>query len=143
MSGKKLPPPVRRAGRLTVSGTFRQFVLDQLEELGDVAPRAMFGCVGLYRRGIFFGIVAGDVLYLKVDDSTRTKFEAAGSTPFEPYADDPMSTSYYSVPVEVLESAPTLVEWARRAVIAAGATKPKPGAKSRTPTSAARPAKRR
>ena len=51
--------------------SYRQFVLDQFEELGEVAPRAMFGGVGLYRRGVFFGIIARDVLYLKVDDLNR------------------------------------------------------------------------
>ena len=49
----------------------RAFVLDQLDELGDVVPRAMFGGVGLYCRGVFFGIMARDVLYLKVDDRNR------------------------------------------------------------------------
>jgi DNA transformation protein len=133
---------------LRVSGSVREFVIDQLAGLEALRARPMFGGVGLYAGDVFFGIVAADVLYLKVDDSTRAKYEAAGSTPFKPYADRPMSTSYYSVPVEVLESAPTLVEWARRAVAAARSSrKPgagrKPEAGSRKPTSADRPAKRR
>ena len=79
----------------------------------------MFGGVGLYAGEVFFGIVAADVLYFKVDDSTRAAYEAAGSKPFTPYADRAMTMPYYAVPVDVLESAPTLVEWARRAVAAA------------------------
>ena len=35
---------------LKVSDGFKSFVLDQLEELGDVMPKSMFGGVGLYRR---------------------------------------------------------------------------------------------
>src|SRR5687767_11036836 len=124
---------------LRVSGNLRDFVLDQLAGLGGLRERAMFGAVGLYAGDIFFGIVAADVLYLKVDDSTRAAYEAAGSTRFKPYDDGPMSMSYYSVPAEVLESPPTLVEWARRAVTAARSSR-KPGAGSRKPTSAPRPA---
>ena len=82
------PPADKRARRvnhLAVSDNFRKFVLDQLEELQDVEPKSMFGGVGLDRGGLFFGIVAGDVLYLKADDETGGTFEAAGSQPFDPY----------------------------------------------------------
>ena len=129
---------------LRVSGNVRDFVLDQLAGLEGLRPRAMFGGVGLYAGDIFFGIVAADVLYFKVDDSTRAEFEAAGSKPFKPYADRAMTMRYYAVPVEVLESAPTLIVWARRAVaVARVARPPKPRAKSPKPISAARRAKRR
>jgi DNA transformation protein and related proteins len=109
--------------RLQVSDGFRSFVLDQLEELGDVMPRAMFGGVGLYHRGIFFGILARDTLYLKVDATNIADFERAGMGPFRPYGDRSARRStqagtmrYYAVPVDVLESAPALAAWARRAV---------------------------
>lgn len=104
---------------LAVSPAFRRFVLDQLEDLGDVLPRSMFGGIGLYRDGLFFGIIAGDVLYLKVDEGTRRDYEAAGMAPFKPYAHRPGSMQYYAVPVGVLESASQLAEWARKAVGAA------------------------
>jgi DNA transformation protein len=104
---------------LAVSPAFRRFVLDQLEDLGGVLPRSMFGGIGLYRDGLFFGIVAGDVLYLKVDERTRRDYEAAGMAPFKPYAHRPGSMQYYAVPVGVLESASELAEWARKAVAVA------------------------
>jgi DNA transformation protein len=110
---------VRRPGRmnpLKVSDTFQQFVLDQFDELGDVAPRAMFGGVGLYYRGVFFGILAGDVLYLKVDDTTRRDYVRAGMGPFMPYPERGGTMLYYAVPVDVLESAEELARWAKRAI---------------------------
>lgn len=110
----------RRANPLRVSAGFKAFVLDQLEELGDVVPRSMFGGVGLYRGGLFFGIIAGDVLYLKVDDGNRPAFERAGSRPFKPYANRAGTMRYCAVPVEVLESPLELAAWARGAVAAAG-----------------------
>ena len=104
---------------LGVSASFRSFVLDQLEEFGGVTPRSMFGGVGLYHRGLFFGIVAGDILYLKTDDRNRPEFAKAGGRPFTPYPNRSGTMSYYSVPIEVLESAPELARWARLAVAAA------------------------
>jgi len=102
-----------------VSPRFREYVLGQLEELGDVTPQSMFGGVGLYQRGVFFGIIAGDVLYLKVDAITQADYERAGSTPFRPYPDRSGTMKYYAVPVEVLESATELAKWSRKAVQAA------------------------
>jgi len=72
--------PARRLRSLKVTAAFRTFVLDQLDGLDDVVPRAMFGGVGLYCRGVFFGILASDVLYLKVDDTNRRDYEHAGMT---------------------------------------------------------------
>src|SRR5436309_525127 len=99
---------------LKVSAGFKSFVLDQLEELGDVTPRAMFGGVGLYHRGVFFGILARDTLYLKVGDSNRADYERAGMKAFTPYPGRKSkgTMKYYAVPLEVLESAPELAEWA-------------------------------
>lgn len=111
--------PRRRVGGhnpLRVTDTYKRFVLDQLGEVGDLEPRSMFGGVGLYCRGLFFGIVAGDVLYLKVDDTTRGDYERAGMGPFRPYPERGGTMQYYAVPLDVLESAEELAQWARRAV---------------------------
>ena len=104
---------------LKVSEPFKRFVLDQLAELGEVTPRAMFGGVGLYCRGVFFGILARDVLYLKVDDRNRADYERAGSTPFTPYPNRSGSMRYFAVPVGVLENGSELAAWARKAIAAA------------------------
>ena len=104
---------------LRVSDRFKSFVLDQLEELGDVTSRSMFGGVGLYHRGTFFGIVASDTLYLKVDAGNRADYMGEGMTPFTPYPGRSGTMRYYAVPVGVLESAPELAAWARKAIAAA------------------------
>jgi len=103
----------------SVSDSFRSFVVDQLAELGDVTPKAMFGGVGLYYRDVFFGIVAGDRLYLKVDEGNRADYVDTGMKPFKPFADRPGTMSYYAVPVDVLESPGDLAAWSRKAVSAA------------------------
>ena len=75
----------RRASPLRVTDAFRAFVVEQLQDAGDITPRAMFGGVGLYCNGVFFGIIAGDRRYFRVDDSTRDNYESCGMSPFEPY----------------------------------------------------------
>ena len=109
----------RSPGSLAVSEPYRQFVLDQLEELGDVTARAMFGGIGLYHRGVFFGIIARDVLYLKVDDSTRNDYVRRGMKPFKPYPKRSATLQYYEVPLVVVESPPELARWARQAIAVA------------------------
>jgi DNA transformation protein len=104
---------------LNVSNAFKRFVLDQLADLGDVAARSMFGGIGLYHRGFFFGIIARDVLYLKVDDTNRHDYVRARMKPFKPFPHRPTTMKYYAVPIDVLESAPELAIWARKSVAAA------------------------
>jgi len=111
----------KRLQPLTVTAAFKTFVLDQLEELGDVTPRAMFGGVGLYYRDLFFGLIARDVLYMKVDDTNQRDYERAAMGPFMPYPDRAAAgrMRYYAVPTEILECASDLAAWARKSVAVA------------------------
>ena len=104
---------------LRSSTSFERFVLDQLVDLGPVTSRKMFGGVGLYCDDVFFGIIARDELYLKVDDRTRGGYERAGMRPFKPYPERSTTMQYYGVPLEVLESSVDLTRWAQEAVRAA------------------------
>jgi DNA transformation protein len=124
---RRKPRPASRRSRigsaplrsLKSSEPFKAFVIQQLADLEDVVARAMFGGVGLYQRGVFFGIIARDTLYLKVDEVNRSDYEESGSHPFKPYPDRAGTMQYYAVPVGVLESSMALTDWARKAVAAA------------------------
>jgi DNA transformation protein len=105
---------------LRVTPEFRDFVLDQLARVPDLRSRRMFGGVGLYSGERFFAILAADELFFKVDDSNRGAYEAAGSEPFRPVANRPVSMAYFRVPLEVLEDPAELVTWARAAIDVAG-----------------------
>jgi DNA transformation protein len=122
---------------LRVSEGFRVFALDQLSSVKDLRARPMFGGFGLYAGDLFFGILAADVLYLKVDDSNRSDFTTSESEAFRPFADRPMSMSYFSVPLSVLESAPTVASWAERSIAVAGATWKTKTPQTRSPKKAA------
>jgi len=104
---------------LHVSSGFREFVLGQLADVHELHARPMFGGLGLYAGDVFFGIVAGDVLFLKVNETTRSDYEQAGCQPFKPYADRPVTMAYYSVPAAVVEDAAVLAQWAKRSIAVA------------------------
>jgi DNA transformation protein len=118
------------------SSDFDDFVLDQLRRLdaGRVERRRMFGGAGLYCEGVFFALLWRDRLYFKTAEAERAAYQTHGMTPFRPSARQTLS-SYWEVPLEVLEDDETLVEWARRAVAAAHAAQ----AEKRRGTSEKRP----
>ena len=110
---------------MSVSDEFRTFVIEQLADVDSLLARSMFGGVGLYSAGVFFGILAANTLYLKVDDSNRARYEAEGMSAFKPYADKPMTMSYYQVPARVVEDADELTKWVRTSVRVAASGKPR------------------
>jgi DNA transformation protein and related proteins len=101
---------------MALSDDFLNYVLDQFAHWGAVTVRRMFGGAGLYREGRMFGLIADDVVYLKVDDLSRANFIKAGSAPFNPYPEQNRATvlSYYELPPEVLENRDLLAQWAQR-----------------------------
>jgi DNA transformation protein len=103
---------------MSVSKEYLEYVLDLLMVIGPVHAKRMFGGAGLYHKGVFFGLIADDVLYFRVDDSNKADYEASGSGPFRPFGTYAMS--YYEVPAGVLEDPDDLAVWARKAIEVAG-----------------------
>lgn len=99
----------------TKDDSFKDFVLDQLQELQDVEARRMFGAFGLYQEETFFGIVHKGRLYFKIDDSTVGEYRKRKMKPFRPNARQTLKT-YFQVPADILEDVDRLCEWAQRAV---------------------------
>ncbi len=97
---------------------FAEFVLDQLGGGPSLRAKRMFGGFGIYDEDLFFGIIADNDLYFKVDDQSRSDFVSAGSEPFS-YANKKSGRtvvmSYWRVPANVLEDPAELVVWADRA----------------------------
>src|SRR3954468_15215261 len=111
---------------MSVGAGFLQYVLEQLERLGGVSSRRMFGAVGLYRDDVFFALIDDDTLYFKVDDSTRPDYASRGMEPFRPYGPDREGMQYYCVPAEILEDAEALGEWVQRATAVARQARKRP-----------------
>ena len=96
---------------MAVSQNFLDYMLDQFSAWGDVSARRMFGGAGLFRDGKMFGLIADDVAYLKVDETNKAKFLAAGSLPFKLKSNSP-TMSFYEIPPDILENPEELIEWA-------------------------------
>lgn len=108
---------------MAVSKEFTDHLLDTLAPLGDVAARRMMGGVMLFLGELPFGLVSGDVLYLKVGDDNIADFEAAGSGPFTYMRGDKQFAlkTQWRAPEDLMDDAEALVDWARRSLDAARA----------------------
>ena len=97
--------------------SFKEFVLDQLHALPDLRAKAMFGAHGLYSGDHFFAILDEGRLFFKTDAQSQKEFVERGMGPFTyEMKGKTMSMAYHEVPPDVLENAPELTLWARRAI---------------------------
>jgi DNA transformation protein len=109
-------------GPVSVKDSFLEYVREQIGRTTPVTARKMFGGVGLYARGLFFGLIDDDVLYFKVGEANRADFVTRGMEPFRPYGPDGEVMQYYEVPGDLLDDPETLRTWVEKALaVAAGA----------------------
>ncbi len=100
--------------------SFKEFVLDQLNAVNDLRAKAMFGAHGLYADDKFFAILDDGRLFFKTDEASQSDYLARGMGPFTyEMKGKTMTMGYHEVPPDVLENAPELTSWARRAIIVA------------------------
>lgn len=97
------------------SDGFKDFVVDQLVDLRGISTRAMFGGYGLSHHGKFFGIIHKGRLYFKVTPMTMPQYREYGMAPFRPNTKQTLK-SFYEVPIDVLEDAEALTQWANDAL---------------------------
>ncbi len=137
---------------MSVQPQYLAYILEQLEALGRLRSRRMFGGVGLYSGELFFGIIDDDTVFFKSDASNSADYVARNMPRFMPFPDRPEAVmAYYQVPADIIEEAESLVAWARKSVaVALGAqvakSRPKMRKKSRAiakQKSSRRPARKR
>jgi DNA transformation protein len=105
---------------MAISVEFLSYVVEQLSAVRGITSRRMFGGVGLYCEGVFFGLIMDDVLYFRAGDENRADYEARGMRPFHPIPGKlTASTSYFELPADVLEDGEECRAWALRGVAAA------------------------
>lgn len=99
--------------RTEVALTAAQELVGQLEPLGDVTCKGMFGGYGIFQQGVMFALVnsAGEV-HLRVDDQTRARFEAEDASKHG-------RMPYYSVPDRVRQDLDALRTWSAEAAAVA------------------------
>jgi DNA transformation protein len=107
---------------MAVSAQFNAFVLDLLGAVRTVTARRMFGGVGYYADGLFFAIADDDLLYFRVDETSRPYYEAEGQQAFAPMGPGTKSMNYYTLPARLYDDTEELAVWLRRALSAARAS---------------------
>lgn len=125
---------------MTVSAGLLDFLQEQLQGLGRVRARRMFSGAGLFRDGLMFAIVIGDVLYFKTDAETVTAYDAEGLGPFT-YATsrgDKALTNYRRAPERCLDDTDEMMAWAARACAVAARADAEKGRKASTARSKGR-----
>lgn len=95
---------------------FTTYVVDLMQSIGPVSAKAMFGGYGIFLDGLMFGLIADNVLYLKVDQETENEFKAMGLAPFTyNKKGKEFKMSYYQAPEEALEDGEEMNLWAAKA----------------------------
>ena len=95
--------------------SFRDRIMKDLEPLGDIRVRAMFGGYGIFEEGDMFGLMSGSALFFKVGDANRAAFEAIGTEQFK-------RMPYFRVPDRIMDEAGLLQEWTHAAIEVGHAT---------------------
>lgn len=101
---------------MSSSNEFVEFVVEQMESIGWLRVRAMFGGYGIYLDYCFFAIIVDDRLYFKADSVTASEFEAQGLSPFSYVARGKLVTmQYFEAPPEVFEEPEVMRLWVQKA----------------------------
>ena len=105
---------------MSVQPQYLAYILEQLEGLGRLRTRRMFGAVGLYNGDLFFGIIDDDTVFFKSDARNSADYIERNMPRFMPSPDRPEAVmAYYQVPADIIEDAESMVAWARKSVAVA------------------------
>ena len=107
-----------KGARLTTDATATAgWLVDELEPVGDVTSKKMFGGYGVFSDGVMFAIVdSAGTVYLRTGDANLADFETAG-------AHKHGRMPYHQIPSAVLEDPAQLAVWAGTAAAVARAAK--------------------
>lgn len=95
---------------------------DLFAGLGVIRIKRMFGGAGIYAGDVMFGLIADDVIHIKVDAELARALAAEGSGPFVwappsgPRAGQEIAMSYWRLPDAALDDPDLACDWGRRAL---------------------------
>jgi DNA transformation protein len=105
---------------MAVQPQYLDYILEQLAGLPAVRPNRMFGGIGLYSDGLFFGLIDDDTLFFKTGEVNVADYLSRNMPKFMPFPDKTGAVmGYHQVPADVIEEPELLVEWARKSVAVA------------------------
>ena len=103
---------------------FMHYCCELLSTAGPCRGKRMFGGWGISTDGLTIALIAdlggGETLWLKANQETQARFEAAGCERFVYHAKGKaMQLNYFSAPPDAMESPALMEPWARLALQAA------------------------
>ena len=101
---------------MALNEDFKNFVLDQLQGIGDFETKRMLGGVALLHQGTAFAKIKHDKVWLKVNDSNRSDFDNLGMKQYTYGKDNSRKLNFYETPVEIIEDRDKLKDWAKKSV---------------------------
>lgn len=106
---------------MVASASFADFLREQLNPLGRITLRRMFGKTGVFCSGVMFGMVAENTLYFRVDEVNKAIFAEAASSPPLNYAKKGtlIDLAFWRVPERLFDEPDELVVLAEAALAAA------------------------
>jgi len=109
---------------MTANLQFVNMVLDLLSEMGPVNHQRMFGGAGLFMDSVMFALIAGEILYLKVDAQNQPAFEDLSLGPFTYERQGKrIALSYFEAPDECFDDPDVMMDWCQDAWQAAKRSK--------------------
>ena len=103
---------------MATSDSLQAHYRDQLDRLGNVTARRMFGAACLFIDGIAFAIVDDGSLFLKTDPALKEAMKEAGGQPFtyRLQKKGEIEMGYCSPPESAFDDQDELLDWARKSV---------------------------
>ncbi len=95
---------------------FKNFVLDQLQGIGEFETKRMFGGLALLHQGSAFAKIKHDKVWLKVDESNIIDFEKHEMHQYTYGKDNSRKLNFYETPIEIIEDRDKLKDWAKKSI---------------------------
>ncbi len=97
-----------------------EYLKEVFSDFGPVQPKRMFGGYGIFHKGLMFGLVADDVLYLKADEMISLHFTDRELEQFSyEKKGKAFKMSYFMAPEDIFDDSEEAKIWADRSYAAA------------------------
>ena len=101
---------------MALNEEFKNFVLDQLQGIGEFETKQMFGGLALLRQGSAFAKIKHDRVWLKVNESNLADFEKFGMKQYKYGKDNSRKLNFYETPIEIIEDRDKLKIWVQKSI---------------------------
>ena len=101
---------------MALNEEFKNFILDQLQGIGEFETKRMFGGLALLRLGSAFAKIKHDKVWLKVDESNLADFEEHEMNQYTYGKDNSRKLNFYETPIEIIEDRDKFKTWVEKSI---------------------------